>query len=230
MKLEDVWPLFGLRLATPRLELRPVRDEDLPGLVENALAGVHDPARMPFGVPWTDAEPEELARSFAQYHWRNRVNTTPNRWGITFTVLRGGEPIGIQELRAHDFDSLRTVESGSWLTRSQQGLGLGTEMRAGLLMFAFDVLDAEWAQSSAASWNRPSLTVSEHLGYVPNGVNRVRTRPTEIADEIRLRLHRDDFIRPPWSVGIEGADAALRQLIGRHDERTHGHLTWRDRP
>ena len=220
MKIEDVWPLFGLRLRTPRLELHPVRDDDLPGLVESALAGIHDPARMPFGVPWTDAEPEELTRSFAQYHWRNRVNTAPDRWGIQFAVIRDGEPIGVQELHAHDFANLQTVESGSWLTRTQQGLGLGTEMRAGLLMFAFDVLNAEWAQSSAAEWNRASLAVSERLGYVRNGVNRVRTRPGEITEEIRLRLHRDDFVRPGWSVGVEGVEAALRQLIGTNDQPT----------
>ena len=52
MDLEDVWPLFRLRLRTPRLELRLARDEDLGALVESALAGVHDPAVMPFAMPW----------------------------------------------------------------------------------------------------------------------------------------------------------------------------------
>ncbi|MFT0139022.1 hypothetical protein ACEK07_23205 [Alcanivoracaceae bacterium MT1] len=55
MSLDEVWPLFGLEIRTPRLTLRPVRDEDLPGLARAALDGVHDPARMPFGAPWTDA-------------------------------------------------------------------------------------------------------------------------------------------------------------------------------
>ena len=127
MQIEDVWPLFKLRLLTPRLELRPVRDEDFPALVESALAGIHDPERMPFGVPWTDAPPEQLSPSLAQYHWRMRANVSPERWGISFTVLLGGDPIGIQELHAHNFANLRTVESGSWLTRSAQGKGLGTE-------------------------------------------------------------------------------------------------------
>ena len=212
VKIEDVWPLFGLRLRTPRLELRPVRDDDLPALVESALAGIHDPERMPFGVPWTDAEPEELARSFAEYHWRNRVNTRADRWGIQFAVFHGGRPIGIQELHARDFAVLRTVESGSWLTRAHQGVGLGTEMRAGLLMFAFDILYAEWAQSSAAEWNRASLGVSDRLGYARNGVNRVQSRPGEITNEIRLRLHRDAFARPDWRLAADGVEAALRQL------------------
>ncbi|MGA0567722.1 GNAT family N-acetyltransferase [Rathayibacter sp. KR2-224] len=213
MQIEDVWPLFKLRLLTPRLELRPVRDEDFPALVESALAGIHDPERMPFGVPWTDAPPEQLSPSLAQYHWRMRANVSPERWGISFTVLLGGDPIGIQELHAHNFANLRTVESGSWLTRSAQGKGLGTEMRAALLMFAFDILKAERAQSSAAAWNAASSRVSERLGYVPNGVHRVQTRPGEVTDEVGFRLGRDEFIRPDWRPQTEGTEAALRQLV-----------------
>lgn len=56
----DVWPLFDLTITSPRLVMRIVRDEDLPGIVEAALDGIHDPAVMPFSVPWTDADPDEL--------------------------------------------------------------------------------------------------------------------------------------------------------------------------
>jgi RimJ/RimL family protein N-acetyltransferase len=215
MQLEEVWPLFGLRLLTPRLELRPVRDEDLPGLVGSALEGIHGPERMPFGVPWTDAPARELPRSFAQYHWQLRANKSPGNWGISFTVLLDGSPIGIQEIHAQNFTNLKTIESRSWLTRHHQGAGLGTEMRAGLLMFAFDVLRAEWAQSSAASWNTASLRVSERLGYNRNGTNRVQTRPGEVTDEIRVRLHRDDFNRPEWRIDLQGAPAAVTFLTGQ---------------
>jgi RimJ/RimL family protein N-acetyltransferase len=214
MQLEDAWPLFGLRLLTPRLELRPMRDEDIPGLVGSALAGIHDPERMPFGVPWTDAPAEELPRSFAQYHWQLRANASPRKWGISFTVLLDGYPIGIQEVHAQNFTNLKTIESGSWLTRHQQGVGLGTEMRAALLLFAFDVLKAEWAQSSAASWNTASLRVSERLGYSRNGTHRIQTRPGEVTDEIRVRLPRDDFKRPDWRINIQDAPAAVAFLTG----------------
>ncbi|WP_175417108.1 hypothetical protein [Arthrobacter sp. 24S4-2] len=40
--LFDVWPMFGLKISSPRLELRLVRDEDLPGVINAALAGIHD--------------------------------------------------------------------------------------------------------------------------------------------------------------------------------------------
>lgn len=215
MDLDRVWPLFGLRLITPRLELRPLRDEDLPGLVDAALSGVHDPARMPFGTPWTDAEPATLARSLAQYHWRLRAGVDRDSWGVSFTVLHEGTPIGVQELHARRFAARKTVESGSWIALAHQGLGLGTEMRSALLLFAFDHLGAAWAESSAAAWNESSLRVSAKLGYEVNGVTRAQTRADEVVDEVRVRLKREDFARPSWSLTVEGVEAAIGLLAPR---------------
>ncbi len=212
MELEDIWPLFGLEIETPRLLLRPLRDADLPGLAQAALDGVHDPTRMPFGAPWTDAPPEELPRNLATYQWSLRNRVTPQDWTIAFVVRVEGRVVGSQDLSAHDFAHTRTVGTGSWLTRSAQGRGIGTEMRAALLLFAFDILSAEWAESSAASWNEASLTVSRKLGYRLNGVTRVSPRPGEPTDEQRVRLAREDFVRPPWSIAVRGADRALAQL------------------
>jgi len=213
MDLNQVWPLFGLRLMTPRLELRPLRDEDLPRLVDVALSGVHDPARMPFGVPWTDAEPTTLAHSLAQHHWKLRSGASRGSWGVSFTVLHEGTPVGVQELHARRFAARRTVESGSWLALAHQGRGLGTEMRAALLLFSFDHLGAEWAESSAVAWNEPSLRVSAKLGYEVNGVTRVQTRADEVVDEVRVRLRREGFARPSWSLMTEGVEAATELLM-----------------
>ena len=38
--------------------------------IRAALAGVHDPDFMPFGFPWTDGEPEHVARSVALWYHR----------------------------------------------------------------------------------------------------------------------------------------------------------------
>ncbi|CAB4586671.1 MAG: hypothetical protein F2534_17845 [Actinobacteria bacterium] len=51
-----VWPLFDLRVTTPRLELRYVDDDLALELAELATRGVHDPEYMPFVVEWTDIE------------------------------------------------------------------------------------------------------------------------------------------------------------------------------
>ncbi len=107
-----------------------------------------------------------------------------------FAVILDDEVIGAQDIAAFNFADRRTVNSGSWLTRRAQGNGVGTEMRAALLLFAFDTLGAEWAESSAAAWNTPSLAVSYKLGYEPNGVTRVSPRSGQPVDEQRVRLSR----------------------------------------
>jgi len=217
MEIEDVWPLFALRLETPRLMLRPIRDDDLPGLVEAALRGVHEPERMPFGVPWTDWEPERLTRSMAQFHWGLRANATIEHWGVSFTVVHDGIPVGIQEMHARNFAGRRTIDTASWLTADLHGRGLGKEMRAALLLFGFDHLGARWAESSAASWNEASLGVSQSLGYERNGVSRAEPRPGEPVDEIRVRVSAEQFRRPSWSLVVAGAERAREHLLGAAD-------------
>jgi RimJ/RimL family protein N-acetyltransferase len=213
MAIEDVWPLFGLSIGTPRLRMRVVRDEDLEPLAEAAIAGVHDPDRMPFGVPWTDAEPAALRSSLAAFQWGLRSRVRPDRWMLGLAVEHEGRIVGAQDLGAEDLAGRRTVTSGSWLTRSVQGRGIGTEMRAALLQLAFDHLGAEWAESSAASWNARSLAVSAKLGYRPNGTTRRRVRPTEVVDEVQVRLARADFVRPSWTAAVVLPDAARAQLL-----------------
>jgi len=212
MELEDLWPLFALEIETPRLLLRPVRDADLPGLAQAAIDGVHGPGPSPFGMPWTDAEPDDLARSLAAYHWSLRGRVAPENWTVAFAVHFEGEAVGVQDLIARDFAGRRTVDTGSWLAQRVQGRGIGTEMRAALLQFAFDRLGAEWAESSAAAWNEASLSVSRKLGYRPNGVTRACPRPGEPVDEQRVRLARADFVRPDWTIAVRGEEAALAQL------------------
>lgn len=168
---------------------------------------------MPFGVPWTDAAPEDLRRSFLQHQWRQRSSVEPDRWTLNLAVLHEGVPIGFQDVTAADFALRRTVETGSWLTRAQQGRGLGAEMRAAVLLLAFDHLGAEVAETSAAEWNAASLGVSRVLGYADNGVGRVPGRPGEVQVERRLRLEPSTFRRPAWRLRVEGLDAARRDLL-----------------
>lgn len=211
--LLSVWPLFGLRLTTPRLELRLVRDEDLPGIVDAVLAGIHDPARMPFSVPWTDAPRRTLIRETLRHTWRMRANIQPENWDLGFVVCRNSVPIGVQDLNARGFSVTRTVRTGSWLSRPHQGQGYGKEMRSAVLAFAFDHLGAEVAESDAAVWNESSLGVSRSLGYVPNGIRRTVARPGELTEQQQLRLEAKRFLRPGWQLTVEGAAAAREELL-----------------
>ena len=165
----DVWPLFGLRVRTPRLELRLPSDEELIPLMQVARAGVHPPEDMPFSIPWTRATGDELARGFLQHHWSVRGAWSPDNWGLNLAVYRDGAPVGSQSLVAEDFATLGVVATGSWLGQPFQGQGLGKEMRAAVLALAFDGLGARSARSDAFVDNAASAGVSRTLGYEEDG-------------------------------------------------------------
>src|SRR5437660_4743372 len=119
------WPLFDLRIRTPRLELRPDWDE---GLVETAVAaaaGIHDPAVMPFYEAWTDAPPGQLELGVFRWAWRKRADLTPEHWEINFLIGFEGRVIGVQTLEAEHFAKAKTVETGSWIGQKYQGQGIG---------------------------------------------------------------------------------------------------------
>ena len=206
--------MFGLRLASPRLILRPVTDDDLAELVDLALAGIHDPAAMPFLTPWTDAPRDELVAETLRYHWRARAASRPNNWSVHFAVRSRGELLGTQEMTAEQFAVTATVSTGSWLGRRHHGQGFGTEMRAAVLDFAFDHLKATRAESIAFLDNPSSLAVSRKLGYLPNGDAVQQRRPGERAVEQRLLLTPEIFRRPEWAVQVAGLDAC-RSAFGR---------------
>jgi RimJ/RimL family protein N-acetyltransferase len=200
------WPMTDLRLRTPRLELRWPSLADLDALAELAAAGIHDPGIQPFTVPWTDASPQERARSVLQYQWRTWGAWQPSNWSLELAVVRDGDVMGVQAISARDFAVRREVSSGSWLGQPHQGNGIGTQMRAAVLSLAFEGLGAEYATSEASDFNAPSLGVSRKLGYQDDGmeIHAVRDRP---AVHRRLRLDRAGWLAaqsvPVEIVGLE---------------------------
>jgi RimJ/RimL family protein N-acetyltransferase len=127
------WPLFDLVVRTPRLELRLLRETELAGLVELVDGGIHPPETMPFFVAWTDVEPERRAREAAQWMWRHRANWSADNWTFTGGVFVDGKVVGVQDVGAQHFRTVRSVETGSWLGLAHQGQGLGREMREAVL-------------------------------------------------------------------------------------------------
>lgn len=207
------WPLRHLVLRTPRLELRPDDDAGLAELADLAVAGVHPPDEMPFVEPWTDGDPRYVGRGTTQYHWSCRAALAPERWQLNFLVREGGGVVGTQSIGGTDFAVTREVVSGSWLGRPHQGRGLGTEMRAAVLLFAFDQLGATAARSAAFTDNPASHAVSRRLGYRPDGTE-TRSRRGAPATLVRLLLDAAEFVRPDWPLAVEGYTEDCRALLG----------------
>jgi RimJ/RimL family protein N-acetyltransferase len=203
------WPLSGLRLRTPRLELRWPALRDLHALADLAARGIHDPDVQPFGVAWTDVPADERAQAVLQYHWFKWGSWTPSDWTLDLAVDMGGTVVGTQGLIGRDFAILREVSTGSWVGRDYQGQGIGTEMRAAVLFLAFEGLHAEYATSGAFQDNAASLAVSRKLGYTDDGIERQvsRGRPATVR---RLRLDRAAWAaRRSVPVEIHGLEACL---------------------
>jgi RimJ/RimL family protein N-acetyltransferase len=186
------WPLFELRIRTPRLELRPPRDEDVFALAELAGQGIHDPKEMPFRTAWTDAPSPELERNALQFHWRIRASWTTDDWHLPFAVWCDGRIVGQQDILGADFARTLTFTTGSWLGRDHQGQGIGKEMRTAVLHLGFDGLGAQRAETAAYERNAASLGVTRSLGYEANGDSIVVTRD-EAKTELDFKMGRAAF-------------------------------------
>lgn len=207
------WPLYALRIRTPRLELRLPDLATLDALSAVAAAGVHDPALMPFSVAWTDGSPQERARATFQHVLGTIAQWQPHAWNLSLAVLRDGEVLGRQDVMARDFALTRETDSGSWLGLAHHGEGFGTEMREAIAYFAFEGLGAEAITSAAMTDNAPSLGVSRKLGYRPNGQHTCTVRGRRRTLQ-RLRLVRADWERRRGvPVTVEGLEPC-RELFG----------------
>lgn len=208
------WPLFALRLRTPRLELRLPDLELLDDLSSVAAGGLHAPDRMPFSVPWTDGAPDEVGRAVFQHLLGSVAGWSVRDWTLSLAVLHQGEVVGRQDLMARDFGVRREVETGSWLGLPHQGRGIGTEMRAAALHLAFAGLGARYAVSAAMTDNPRSLGVSRRLGYTDDGMETGAVRGAPVTLQ-RLRLDRARWEEHrSVDVTVEGLDGCREEFGG----------------
>jgi RimJ/RimL family protein N-acetyltransferase len=204
----NVEPLYGLRLRTPRLELRLGTRDELVDVHELARHGIHPRTEMPFENPWTDhSDDEDFVEQCVAFHESAVRDWRPDRWSFNPLAFLAGRPIGSQGMRAEDFRTRREVDTGSWLGQDFQGQGIGTEMRTAVLELAFRLLGAQAALSGSIYGNESSKRVSEKLGYVVVGTSTISPRG-EPVEKFDFRLERQDW-QPPFRVEIEGAEACL---------------------
>jgi RimJ/RimL family protein N-acetyltransferase len=207
------WPLFGLVIRTPRLEIRLPREDEFGALLAVVARGIHDPATMPFMAPWTDRPSPARERESAHWWWRQRAEWAAEKWNFTGAVFVDGQPVGVQGIDAEHFATLRSVHTGSWLGLAYQGLGLGKEMRQAILHLAFAGLGAQEAHSGAFFDNAPSLATSHAVGYQPNG-ETLAPRRDGVARMLNLRMDRATWEkRRRDDIEIVGLEACLDMFI-----------------
>jgi RimJ/RimL family protein N-acetyltransferase len=196
MLVDDAeWPLFGLRLRCRGVELRAMREADLPVLAAILPGDVgHDPALELFA---SQSPAENERRLFRQGYWRALGTWSPSSWVLHLAVTHEGALVGVQTLEGDNFPVLRTVDTASWLAPSARGRGVGVAMRMAALGLAFDHLGATAAITSATVDNAASLGVSRRIGYTDNGVSLI----VETAGVAKLQHLR--LTRPDWQHGGE---------------------------
>ncbi len=206
------WPLFGLEVRTPRLTLRYLDDELADELIALASLGIHDPAVMPFKLPWTDQPSPLREQNSLRFYWRSRADTAPQSFRLLLAAIVDGVVVGTSDVFADGFPTLRQFETGSWLGQAFQGKGLGKEMRFASLTLGFDGLGADFAVTTAWHDNAASLGVTHALGYEPIGHRRARRRdePDEMLTFRMDRAHFDTIRRP--DITLHGIDAAREFL------------------
>ncbi|MEV7186654.1 GNAT family N-acetyltransferase [Kitasatospora sp. NPDC093102] len=210
----DHWPLRGLRVTSPRLELRLPAEDELAEVADVAARGVHLPQDRPFLTPWGELPPAERARHVVQSHWVRMGRWSAQDWALDLVAFHEGRPVGIQDMRAKEFGVRREIVSGSWLGLEYQGKGLGTEMRAAMLHLAFAELGTQSATSLSFADNHSSLAVSRRLGYRSDGIDRGVLDGRVVVSE-RLRLSPEawaEHARTP--VTVTGLSDGCRALFG----------------
>jgi RimJ/RimL family protein N-acetyltransferase len=212
----DHWPLLDLEVRTPRLRLRYLDDELAAEVAAVAARGVHDPATMPFLVPWTDVPSPQLEQEAMRFYWRTRSSVRPEAWNLQFAVIVDDGVVGMCDLGAEHFAVMRQFTTGSWLGREFQGQGLGKEFRMAALTLGFDALGAEFALTGAWHDNAASRGVTESLGYTEIG-RRLLLRRDVPDEQVEYRMGREHWatIRRD-DITLHGIDVA-REFLGLGD-------------
>lgn len=221
MDVLAIWPLAGLTLQTPRLQLRFPDYADMAALAALAAAGIHDPVMQPFTAGWTDNDPESIAVANLQWTWGRMSTLSAHDWTLPLVTVVDGTVVGTQSVSGTHFSVLREVRTGSFLGLAHHSRGYGTEMRAAVLALAFEGLGAEYAISAAYTYNAASLAVSRKLGYREDGIDRRVVRGRAETSQ-RLRLTRADWQAhrtvPVTITGLEPCVAMLGAAVPVPDE------------
>jgi RimJ/RimL family protein N-acetyltransferase len=197
----DVFPLAGLRLRTPRLELRLPNEAEAVALARSAPDDLETDPNWP--VPSGAGPP--VAIGVLQWYWRALGTWKADHWRLPLGVWLGGEAVGFQELEAERFSVFRTVETSSWLVAEARGQGIGKEMRGAVLALAFDHLAADLAASGAWESNAASLGVSRALGYEENGWH-LHEHAGRVGVMRRVVLTRERWDASGSPVSVENVD------------------------
>ncbi len=158
---EAPWPP-DVVLESPRASLRPLATGDAAGLARAAADG-EGAALWVTTVPAPEDVPTEIARRLAL---RRSGSMLP------FTVLVGGEPIGMTTYMNIDADNRRLEIGSTWYAKSVRRTAVNTACKRLLLAHAFETLGCIAIEFRTHFFNTASRRAIERLGAKLDGVLR----------------------------------------------------------
>ncbi|MBB5205138.1 RimJ/RimL family protein N-acetyltransferase [Inhella inkyongensis] len=175
-------------LRTPRLLLRPWRDEDLP-----AYAALNaDPEVMRHFPALLTREQSDAQAA------RIRAKLDAQGWGLWAVEVQGGAPfIGFVGLADPGFEAsfMPAIEVGWRLARSAWGQGYASEAASAALAFGFEQLDLASIVSFTVPANVRSRAVMTRIGMHDTGLRFEHPRVPEgsaLREHVLYRIDRID--------------------------------------
>jgi len=164
--------LADVRIATDRLQLRPVAGADADAVF--ALFNNWNVVRYLSAPPWP------YARTDAE-DWIAMVTPPDDGNGESvFAITHAGALVGVIGVRLRRESDLQRGAGpniGYWLGEPHWGHGYMTEAGRGFLPMVFDRLGSDMVYSGAFTENVASLRVQKKLGFEPAGETMLFSRP-----------------------------------------------------
>ena len=177
-------------LRTPRLVLRPLRQEDDPSLVEI----FSDPRALEtwFRPPFTTLEQAREYRGTLHEGFRRRSLFI---WGIFAGHDEGEAPLAGVAILTRWSAIHRRIDLGYYLASPFWGRGYATEAARALLAFSFDSLGIHRVEAEVVPGNDASVRVLERAGFVHEATLKDRLWGDDgPQDSMLYRVFRDEYV------------------------------------
>jgi RimJ/RimL family protein N-acetyltransferase len=183
------------RLETDRLVIRCYDPRDAP-LLKDAVERSRDHL-WPW-MPWTPAEPEELAVVVSRLRTFRAGFDADENW--IYGIFDRGETRVLGGTGLHPRGGPGSLEIGYWVAADAVRQGIATEATAVLTRAAFEHAAVERVDVGADARNAASLGVGRKLGFHEDGIlrRRIPGRPGEVrGDMVLLTMLREELPGSP---------------------------------
>jgi len=159
-----------VEFRTPRLLLRPFRQDDAPALHEAIAESISELRQHLWFLPWVAAEPSLEA---AQVRCRQAEAAFLLRTDLPYLAFNADSGRLVASIGLHRTDwNIPRTEVGYWVRTSERGRGYASEGVMALVDWALNQLRAIRVELVTDERNAGSRAVAERCGFALEGIHR----------------------------------------------------------